>query len=390
MRDRLRVLSCVALLVVLTSCGARSSVLAGAGAGDADADSDADADADADVDADADADAEPPPCGDGPGCGPGQMCCVLERCIDVGTCCAHDDCGDGLACVPLAGAAGRCGVGDLGCGLEELAVEPIPPNMVILLDRSSSMAQLIDGERKWDVALAALDLVLTEYDDRVRFGLAMFPGAESSCTPAVVDVPVGDATAFPILEVLSASGPLQTTPIGASLEDLRRGAGLDDPDRRNLVLLVSDGQESCGGAPVVATQHLHDEDPSVSVYVVGFGTQVDDAMLSGIADAGRTARPGRPSYWVAEDQQALADALTAIIRSVVPCGFALGAFPPDPEHLWVWLDSGTGVARDRSHQDGWDLEADTNVLTFYGPACETIRTDQHRVRVVFGCRNRGR
>jgi hypothetical protein len=35
--------------------------------------------------------------------------------------------------------------------------------------------------------------------------------------------------------------------------------------------------------------------------------------------------------------------------------------------------------------DGWDYDEDTNVLTFFGPTCDAVKTDQHLVQVVFGC-----
>jgi hypothetical protein len=88
---------------------------------------------------------------------------------------------------------------------------------------------------------------------------------------------------------------------------------------------------------------------------------------------------------VAQDRAELSNALGAIVASIAPCGFTLSASPPVPEDLWVFLDDTTPVERDRAHVDGWDHEPESNVLTFYGPACDLVKTNTHRVRVVVGC-----
>lgn len=366
---------------LLTSCGAKSGLIdALAGDGDADADADTDADADGDGDADVDGDADPFDCGQDL-CADFEHCCVEERCVDARSgCCVDEECPPGLACFE---GSSVCGVQDLGCGLETLDVRPIAPNLFILLDRSGSMAALVDGRPKWDIAIDALGVVLPAYEADVRFGLMMFPGPLASCDAGLVDVDVGEAHADEILQVLADSEPLLTTPMAASLETLGDLESLRDEDRRNLVLLVTDGEESCGGAPVTETQHLWDA--GIQVYVVGFGAEVDAGSLSAIAEAGRTERPGDPSYYQAEDEESLSQALGDVVRSVIPCAFDLVGQPPLPEEVYVYFDGASGITRDASHLDGWDYDEGTNVLTFYGPTCDAVKTDQHVVQVVFGC-----
>ncbi len=309
---------------VSASCGAKSSLLDpdldadGDADTDADADSDADTDSDTDTDADADADEDPPDCGEDR-CADFEYCCADERCVSgLGGCCVDEECPPGMGCFE---ESSTCGVQDLGCGLETLDVRPIPPNLFILLDRSGSMAALVGGRRKWDVAIDALAAVLPTYEADVRFGLMMFPGPLASCDAGIVDVDVGEGHADAILDVLNDSEPLLTTPMASSLEVLGDLESLRDEDRRNLVMLVTDGEESCGGEPTTETQHLWDV--GIQVYVVGFGGEVDEDSLSAIAEAGRTDRPGDPPYYQAEDEEELSQALGDVVRSVIPCAFDL-------------------------------------------------------------------
>jgi hypothetical protein len=377
----------IVVIALLAGCGAKTdlSTLLGADA-DADADTDADTDADVDADTDADVDADGDADGDAdPDCGvefcnDAEICCVEDRCVPVGGCCVDEECPEAMTCRV---AAETCGVEDLGCGIETLDVHPIAPNFVILLDRSGSMNAPIDGRSKWDIAIDSLGEVLPQYEADVRFGLMMFPGPLALCDAGIIDVDVDEQNADDILDVLEDSQPLQTTPMGASLDALGDYDGLRDEDRRNLVLLVTDGEESCGGEPITETQLLFQDD--IQVYVLGFGSEVDEQSLSEIAEAGRTDRPGNPNYYQAEDADELSGALDDIVASVMPCAYQLEGRPPLPNEIFVFFDDRTAIPRDRDHVDGWDFDRDTNVVTFFGPTCEAVKTDLHLIQVLFGC-----
>lgn len=53
--------------------------------------------------------------------------------------------------------------------------------------------------------------------------------------------------------------------------------------------------------------------------------------------------------------------------------------------LYVYVDR-MSVMRDPSHASGWDYDAATNQVTFYGATCDTLRggsTDA--LAIVYGC-----
>jgi hypothetical protein len=264
--------------------------------------------------------------------------------------------------------------------MEELG-QAAPPNFMIMLDRSGSMEDPIEGRRKWDIAKDSLGAVLPEFDGLVRAGLMLFPGPLAGCEPGRIDVDVADENAQAVLDAIPAD-PLHTTPIGASLEVLRDYEGLDDLGRGNFILLITDGFESCNGDPVAAAGDLAADSPPVRAHVVGFGDLVDAAELTRIAEAAGTARDGDVAYWRAGNRSELSDAISQVASAVTSCGWTLDGIPPVPDEMFVYFDE-TPVERDR--EDGWDYDPESNAITFFGDSCRGVQDGRHRVRVVFGC-----
>ena len=64
---------------------------------------------------------------------------------------------------------------------------------------------------------------------------------------------------------------------------------LTDTTRANYVLLITDGMENCGGAPVAEVEGLFSR--GVRTYSVGFGRPAGGAFT---VDTGRYTRCGRP------------------------------------------------------------------------------------------------
>lgn len=288
-------------------------------------------------------------------------------------------------------ATGQLEAGETGCDSELFGSEAIPPNVLIVLDRSASMLDEIDGGSKWDIANAAVDQLTTDYGDTVRFGFMLFPGLDQSCsmgaecTAGAVFVDPADGTAEEIATFLDGADTCMFgTPIAETLESLVDYAGLEDPTRDNYVLLVTDGMATCDD-PVPPVTQLRAEDPEIKTFVVGFGGEVDPGQLSAMAIEGGTALPGDPNYYQADDAAALGDAFAAIAGSVLSCSFLLDEIPADPDDLYAFFDM-MQIDRDPTHTDGWDYDPATNTVTFYGPACDAIQNDEvDTVSLVFGC-----
>ncbi len=335
-------------------------------------------------------------------CPSGQVCDpALELCVDALPCSTHADCGNGAFCDPTGACSPSktgspcatpancpsgqdCIGGFCGCMGEVFAAEPVSSNVLIVLDRSGSMDDLIGGTRKWDIATSAIATLLASYGDRVRFGLVMY-SSDADCGPGLLEVDVGDMTATAINGALAASGPAGRTPTGDTLAGLTGYAGLEDTARDNYVLLITDGMETCNGDGVAAVTALRAETPEIKTFVVGFGGEVDAATLDAMAQAGGTARPSAPFYYQADSAAELMAAFDAIGGSVLSCSYQLMGTPADPADLYIYFD-GAGVTRDTTHTMGWDYDPATNQITFYGADCTLLRTGQVTDLVlVYGC-----
>ncbi len=186
------------------------------------------------------------------------------------------------------------------------------PNILILLDRSGSM----QGQ-KWSSAVNAINFILNNYSQKARFGLGMFP-SNNDCGSGKIYVNVGDNTSSSIMSTLNSTSPDGMTPMAASINTMNQYPDLKDPNRRNFLLLITDGADTCAADvtndPVKAVTNLYNNIQHVHTYVVGFGSGVDANVLNNMAQAGHTARSTAPYYYQADNQSQLQQALQEIIE----------------------------------------------------------------------------
>jgi hypothetical protein len=188
------------------------------------------------------------------------------------------------------------------------------PNILILLDRSGSM---LDDD-KWGQAQQALEEVFLQFTDSLRLGLAVFPWDDACDVPnSALKIPIGDFNAQLLQDVFVEALPERTalTPLtGAIQRGQRILTDLNDEQRKNILVLLTDGIETCvpedqwTTAPVAATEQAFAA--GYQVYTIGLGSLVNRTMLRNMAQAGGTDRD-----YSAEDFATLVTALTEIVES---------------------------------------------------------------------------
>ena len=170
------------------------------------------------------------------------------------------------------------------------------PDMLVILDRSESMSSMVGTQgSRISLAISAIEkITAAPTDTALRFGFQTLPaigGAE--CSTQLV-VPMGAGNGAAITSALGAMSPQLDfgTPIGGALTSaLATLAKNKDPNRKQFVLLVTDGGECCScntnDYDVGIAQQL--AAAGVQTFVVGFGGDDDPVLLNDLACAGRTA-----------------------------------------------------------------------------------------------------
>jgi hypothetical protein len=174
------------------------------------------------------------------------------------------------------------------------------PNVMVALDKSSSMRNKISGTEKWTIAKDAVSALLRDQERSINFGLMLFPNP-NQCSPGSVIVPVGANTRGTIENALVTPPPTggNYTPMHQTLEVAKDVPELRTVSQRNFVVLVTDGWNWCSDAtfqanrmkPIDAVKAL--KALNISTYVVGFGEgdgAVDTEVMNKMAVEGGTAR----------------------------------------------------------------------------------------------------
>lgn len=232
------------------------------------------------------------------------------------------------------------------------------PVLFVVQDKSGSMNFAPDGTTasatnpsKWSIARQVVPSLATNFNNRFRFGAAMYPQSTTTfnCTTGTVVTPISD-TASGITNAYNVAVPGGGTPTAASLLAVRThllAQGLSTPA---YVLLITDGLPNCntsldanscspttpgcGPTPAASACALGSKDcldsnatvsaaqqlfaSGIKVFVVGFDSTLtagnNKAVLDAIASAGGTGTAS-----VASNQAQLTSTLNTIALNTATC-----------------------------------------------------------------------
>lgn len=180
----------------------------------------------------------------------------------------------------------------------------------VVLDASGSMLQRQDGERRIEIAKRTLQSLIGEtIPEGTPFAMRVFGHKEADSCRTDLETPIGPldrAAASSTLTAVNAMN-LAKTPIADSLalteSDLRGVTG------QRIVVLVTDGEETCDGEPAAVIARLRTNGDDIRFNIVGYA--IDDA---GLQDTfARWASLGGGEYFNAADEAQLAEALTSSV-----------------------------------------------------------------------------
>lgn len=223
-----------------------------------------------------------------------------------------------IAAAAAATCLGGCGsveqlpLGGTGaaCSVELSKIDPVRLDMIILLDQSGSMADMVSGGTKWSMVAYALDAFLND-PASAGIGVALqffsLPLAGQtiptdqmfSCTAAdyatpAVAMDVLPANASRVIGSIGQHVPSGPTPTNTALEGITtyaRAWAAVNPSHRVVIVLATDAApHGCQAAPTVVdiASAAFSSTPSIATYVIGVG-----ALLTSLNEFARAGGTGQ-------------------------------------------------------------------------------------------------
>jgi hypothetical protein len=285
------------------------------------------------------------------------------------------------------------GTGDaiVPCDVAEVTLEPVPPNIMFVLDKSGSMISLWDHDAdpntatisRWNSLHQVVESVVTTFDAAANFGATLFPSAAATAdinmacvTSAMSEVPVAPMNLAAILAGIPAADAAVLnggTPATAGVILGRDHLSGLDPTSPRVLVLVSDGAANCS-ADAVAVEELllYDDqlpevvgaawtDLGIPTYVVGIDasdivTEIGISTIEAldeVAVAGGKPLAGPQQFYQTTNQTELEAALQEIVDDAVGCTLPLDPAPAFPELLEIYVDGVEVPPVAACDEDGW-------------------------------------
>jgi Ca-activated chloride channel family protein len=150
---------------------------------------------------------------------------------------------------------------------------PCTEDAVIVFDASGSMSGnqtlgIPNSRARIDEARGALAQVLPNATKFRKVGLVTYgPGPYNQCNVKLDLKPMANA-AFPIMAAVNSLVPAGRTPLTEGIE--AAAEALDFRSKPGVVVVLTDGEETCGGAPCDVAKRLHAEGYKLTVHVIAF------------------------------------------------------------------------------------------------------------------------
>jgi len=316
----------------------------------------------------------------------------------------------------VSGAAGQVGGGDvvltgtggaagMSCGQATVPIMPLPPDILIIQDRSGSMDDNSSDKAcnggcgansKWAQITAAINNVVSQTDTTVNWGLKFFADKDATCgvNPGVA-VPVAPMNSGPIAAAITASTSANGGVANGSRTPTAQAIGvgttylgtLTDPNPKYL-LVATDGLPNCAtgnangdNSPATEQAVAAALTAGYPTFVVGIATTSDataTATLNAMAvNGGEPQTGGMTSYYSVTDTASLETALNKIIGIVASCTISLANAPKGFNNIVISAtDASTGmpVAIPQDPTNGWSYDATKANVILNGTACANLQS----------------
>lgn len=154
-------------------------------------------------------------------------------------------------------------------------------NILFLLDASFSMRKMWETKSKWTIAketiVSVADSLKASLGDDVYFGLRAF-GHQSmpvraDCKDTELILPIGNNSIAQLKSILEGISPRGITPLAYSLEKTKDD--FDGIEGKNIMILITDGAESCEGDPCYIMKILMDNSVILKPFIIGINIPIE-------------------------------------------------------------------------------------------------------------------
>ena len=217
-------------------------------------------------------------------------------------------------------------------------------SVLLILDASGSMnAKLPNGETRIAVAQRAIKGVAGFIPGRAQVSLRLYgaqsPPREKNCQDTNLAVPfaAAEANGGAITSAVDGATAQGYTPIALSLQ--QAAGDFSAAAKERVIVLVSDGKETCQGDPLIAAKALAAK--GITVHTVGF---VVDTAARGQLQA--IARATGGTYFDAPVGPELPETLKSALKA---CKQRVATVPPKPQPGKLRTTSATWLASHAVH-----------------------------------------
>jgi Ca-activated chloride channel homolog len=214
-----------------------------------------------------------------------------------------------LAAVASAGLV----AGSSASRAEEKTIPPCHEDAMIVFDASGSMSGnetlgIPNSRARIDEARSALAQVLPNATKFRRVGLVTYgPGPYNQCNVKLELKPEANA-AVPIMTAVNSLIPAGRTPLTQGIQEAAEA--LDFRTKPGVVVVITDGEETCGGALCDVGKALHAAANNLTIHVVAFKYEGFSWTGSGsILDIMCVAEQNNGLYIKANSEEELVEAL---------------------------------------------------------------------------------
>ena len=299
------------------------------------------------------------------------------------------------------------------CGDTTISPNQVPTDVLLVLDRSSSMGYSITGDcycaatsapgtvcqpapancaDRWSIVSSAVSSTISATTS-LNWGMELFsaPDATTNCSVSVTpQVPIAAAGAAAIQALLPGMRLSLYTPTTTAINLANVYLqGLNDGNDK-VILLATDGEPNCKGGqssseddtPAAVAAAAAAARNGFPVYVVGIGPQAALSNLTQIAQAG-----GTDHFYPADSAASLSTSLAAITKIVAKtCEFHTPQVPPDDTLVYVYVNKALINKDAQPTDDGWMFGNTTSDIVLTGSYCTSLLDGANlTVQIIFGC-----